>query len=213
MGCQVLTTEDLSDAQTLAQRRPPGAIVLDRDEFPGEVDRFSRVVKLDTPSLLFALTDATDPSMALNLLDIGVDDVFGPPHEFDLMAARINRAIRSRADRDPKAGTGTGQFSATFEVFSFLDLVQTLSQGFKTVRIDLARSTGETAVIYMEKGRILHATCGSSSGSPAVYEVIAWEEDGEFTVHSETDFPEATIADSTESLLMEGCRLLDESKR
>lgn len=213
MGCRVLSTSDLADAQTLAQRRPPGAIIIDRDVFPDEVDRFTRVVKLDTASLLFALTDATDPSLVLNLLDIGVDDVFGPPHEFDLMAARIHRAIRSRSGQGGGGSAGTGQFSATFQVFSFLDLVQTLSQGFKTVRINLSRGTGESAVIYMEKGRIIHAVRGSVSGPRAVYDVIAWEDDGEFTVHSETEFPEPTVAASTESLLMEGCRLLDESKR
>ena len=50
-------------------------------------------------------------------------------------------------------------------------------------------------------------------GAEAVYRVISWEDDGEFTVYPETEFPEPTIADSMEGLIMEGCRLLDEAGR
>jgi len=149
----------------------------------------------------------------LNLLDIGANDVFGPTHEFDLMAARLNHAIRNQAKLAPAAQSGTGQFSATFEVFSFLDLIQTLGHGKKSVRIDLTRSDGDQATLFMERGRLVHGTAGEETGNEAVYRVIAWEEDGEFTVHQEETFPEPTIQASVESLLMEGCRLLDEGRR
>ncbi len=214
VGCQPVVTEELADAQTMAERRAPGAIILDREVFPSQVERFTRVAKLDTDSLFFVLTDSTDPSLVLNLLDIGVDDVFVPPHDFELMSARVNRAIRSRAKHRPGGRGGAGQFSATFEVFSFLDLVQALGQGRKTVRIELSRGTGdEEAEIFMENGRLSHATCGSHSGPEAVYRVIAWEDQGEFTVHTETELPDPNIRSSNESILMEGCRILDESRR
>ena len=213
VGREVITTDDLADAQTIAERRPPAAIVIDHEEFPTQVDKFSRVTKLGGAALLFVLTDSTDPSLVLNLLDVGVDDVFGPPHDFDLVAARINRAIRSRSRDRAAEASQAGQFSATFEVFSFLDLIQMLSQGLKTVRIDLSRPQSEPAVIYMQKGRLVHARLGDTEGERAVHEVIAWEDEGEFTVRQETRFPEATIDYPTESVLMEGLRLLDESKR
>ena len=52
-----------------------------------------------------------------------------------------------------------------------------------------------------------------SEGSPEAKHRRLTEDDGEFTVHQETEFPKATIQASTESLLMEGCRLLDENRR
>jgi DNA-binding response OmpR family regulator len=212
VGREVITTDDLADAQTIAERRPPAAIVIDHEQFPTQVDKFSRVTKLGGAALLFVLTDSTDPSLVLNLLDVGVDDVFGPPHDFDLVAARINRAIRSRSRDRAAEASPSGQFSATFEVFSFLDLIQMLSQGLKTVRIDLSRPQSAPAVIFMQKGRLIHARLGEVEGERAVHEVIAWEDEGEFTVRQETRFPEATIDYPTESVLMEGLRLLDESK-
>jgi CheY-like chemotaxis protein len=213
LGVQVIETDDLADAQGMVERSPPGAVVIDHTEFPEEVGRFVRLVRLEGSVPLFVLTDSTDPTLVLNLLDIGANDVFGPTHEFDLMAARLNHAIRNQTRQAANGRRAPGQFSATFEVFSFLDLIQTLGHGFKSVRIDLARSDGEEATLFMEKGRLVHGTAGPHSGAEAVYQVIAWEDDGEFTVHQETDFPEATIQASTESLLMEGCRLLDEARR
>jgi DNA-binding response OmpR family regulator len=213
VGRDALVTADLADAVTMAERRPPAAIVIDHHEFPTQVDKFSRVTKLSGASLFFVLTDSADPSLVLNLLDVGVDDVFGPPHDFDLVAARVNRAIRSRSRGRTTERAPAGQFSATFEVFSFLDLIQMLSQGLKSVRIDLSRNDSERAVVFMRKGRITHAACGTHSGERGVYRVIAWEGEGEFTVREETRFPVPTITLLTESVLMEGCRLLDESKR
>jgi len=213
LGCQVLETSDLPDAQTLIERSPPGAIVIDHADFPEEVGHFVRLVRLEGSVPLYVLTDSTDPTLVLNLLDIGANDVFGPTHEFDLMAARLNHAIRNQARLGMNGRAKTGQFSATLEVFSFLDLVQTLGNGFKSVRIDLSREGGEQATLFMQKGRLVHAEAGETSGAEAVYRIIAWEDDGEFTVHQEDDFPESTIQESNESLLMEGCRLLDEGRR
>jgi hypothetical protein len=148
----------------------------------------------------------------LNLLDIGVDDVFGPPHDFDLVAARVNRAIRSRRRHTVPGAAAPGQFSATFEAFSFIDLVQMLGNGMKTVRVDLTRGDGRTAVLHLVNGRPVYAACGPLTGPAAVYEVITWDEDGEFTVSEDPSFPERNLEESTESLLMEGVRLLDESR-
>ena len=44
-------------------------------------------------------------------------------------------------------------------------------------------------------------------------EVIRWEDEGEFTVREESEFPEDTIHKQTDAVLMEGLRQLDESKR
>ncbi|MEQ1856005.1 MAG: DUF4388 domain-containing protein [Longimicrobiales bacterium] len=213
VACQPRTVVDLTDAQAISEKDQVAATVVDHQVFGDDVAKFGRIVKLGGTSLLFVLTDSPDPALVLNLLDIGVDDVFGPPHEFDLIAARISRAIRSRPREQSGTASQPGQFSATFEHFSFLDLAQMLSQSLKTVRVDLSNSAGERAELFMQKGRFTHATCGTAVGPEAVYRVIAWGEDGVFTVREESTFPPPTIQAATESLLMEGCRLLDEAGR
>lgn len=212
-GIRPVVTRDLTDAQAMAERRPPAAIVVDQDAVPGHVDHFARVAKLDAALLLYVVTDSADAAVTLRLLDVGVDDVFAPPHDFDLMAARISRAIQSRSRVRSALRSRGGDFSANFDAFSFLDLAQALGHGFKSVRVELTRpGSGEDAVLYLDRGRPVHARAGSVTGAEAVYRIISWEDDGEFTVHPESDFPEPSIQDPLESLLMEGCRLLDEAR-
>ncbi len=209
-----VVTRDLIDAQAMAERSPPAAIVVDQGAVPGHVHHFARVAKLDAALPLYVITDNRDAASTLDLLDAGVDDVFAPPHDLDLMAARIGRAIDARSRVRSALQSRGGDFSASFDAFSFLDLTQALAHGLKSVRIELSRqSDGDSAVLFLERGRPVHARCGSTVGPEAVYRIITWEEDGEFSVHPESDFPEPTIHESMESLLMEGCRLLDEAGR
>lgn len=209
-----VVTRDLIDAQAMAERSPPAAIVVDQGAVPGHVHHFARVAKLDAALPLYVITDNRDAASTLDLLDAGVDDVFAPPHDLDLMAARIGRAIDARSRVRSALQSRGGDFSASFDAFSFLDLTQALAHGLKSVRIELSRqSDGDSAVLFLERGRPVHARCGSTVGPEAVYRILTWEEDGEFSVHPESDFPEPTIHESMESLLMEGCRLLDEAGR
>ncbi len=211
MGCRTLEASDVADAHTMVERRAPTAVVID-DELPrADVDRFCRQATETHDLLVFVLTDSSEAARTLGLLDAGASDVFGPPHDFDLIAARISRAVRGRS-RPGGGSAGGGDFSASFEIFSFLDLVQTLSHSRKTARIELRRGSGEEATVYTHHGRMVHAVAGELLGEEAVYRVISWEDDGAFVVHPEDDAPAPTIHVATDAVLMEGCRLLDESK-
>ena len=211
-GCVPLTTDDLADAQTMAQRRPPSAVILDHDRFPGQVVAFCRVAKLEVPLLLYMVTTSTDPGLTLSLLDAGAEDVFSPPLDFDVIVARVTRALRAQSRSQAQPRPAVGEFSASFSAFSFLDLIQTLGHGLKSVRIEITGGMGESAVIFLDRGRLVHAACGHLSGAEAIYRVISWEDDGAFAVLPETRFPSPTIRQAIETVLMEGCRLLDESR-
>jgi DNA-binding response OmpR family regulator len=212
VGCEVLVADEVAAAQSIVEGLAPSAIVMDHAIFGAEVELFGRVLKLDADLLLFVLTDSTDPAFVLNLLDIGVDDVFAPPHDFDVVAARVSRAIRARSRLFSAEQHNPGEFSAGFDAFSFLDLAQMLSNGMKTVRVDLTGGDAERAVLFLVNGRPVYAACGALMGPDAVYRVIAWDDRGEFTVSEDADVPEQNIHQSTESLLMEGVRQLDESR-
>lgn len=211
VGGEVITAGDVSGAQSAVEETRPNAIVVDHGALAKEVERVCRVLRVDRNALLFVLTDGTDPALVLNLLDLGVDDVFGPPHDFDVISARIHRALRARAAVAVQEAV-EGQFSAKFEAFSFLDLAQMLANGLKSVRVDLRRTSGDEGVLYVHKGRPIYAESGPLTGPKAVHHVVSWEDEGEFSVHEVDEFPEPNIDESIESLLMEGVRLLDESR-
>ena len=213
LGCRTIDATDVRDARTVVDRRAPAALVLDDDALQGDVAAFCRDLR-DDDVLVFVLCDTVEAARTLALLDAGADDVFAPPHDFDVVSARISRAIRTRARAGAGgAATGSGgEFSASFEIFSFLDLVQTLSHSRKTARIEVRRGDGEQAVVFTDGGRIVHAIAGDLLGEEAVYRIISWEDDGGFVVHPETDAPAPTIHVATDAVLMEGCRRLDESR-
>lgn len=213
-GLRPVVTRDLMDAQGMAERRTPDAILVDDAAVPGPVAPFARVAKLDAALQLYVVTDSSDPSYTLELLEAGIDDVFSPPHELDLVAARVAGAVASRSRVRSAFRVRGGAFSATLRAFPFLDLLQRLQHGLKSVRIELSRpSTGEEAVLFLEGGRPVHAASGDRAGPDVIYRVMAWGDDGEFTVHAESDIPPPTLRDPLEALLMEGRRRLDDGRR
>lgn len=212
MGCRTLDASGVADAHTMIERSAPVAVIVDDDLPNADVQAFCREATGTHEVLVFVLTDSSEAARTLGLLDAGASDVFGPPHDLDLVAARISRAVRGRARTGGRATTGGGDFSASFEIFSFLDLVQTLSHSRKTARISLRRGDGEEATVFTHHGRMVHAVAGDLLGEEAVYHVISWEDDGAFVVHPEDEAPAPTIHVATDAVLMEGCRKLDESK-
>ena len=58
----------------------------------------------------------------------------------------------------------------------------------------------------------MHAAYGSLSGDPAVFKVLRWT-GGNFQINFEGKTSKQTTTLNTQGLLMEGLRMLDESKR
>lgn len=209
-GFHTVHLRSMEEAKQLCDRHPPAAIIIDRECFPQHIMQASGMFKLDGIVLLYAYTRDRDPSLTLDMLDAGFDDVFAPPYDFDVITARISKSLRGLFR---KGGSHqSGGFTASFKAFSFIDLMQILGQSIKTVRIDLWNSSGGKAAIYLERGRMAYAECAEMRGESAIYEVIGWGEDGGFSVEPTEVIPPANITDSNEGILMEGCRLLDESR-
>jgi hypothetical protein len=66
--------------------------------------------------------------------------------------------------------------------------------------------------MYFREGQVMHATYGELSGNEAVFKVLRWT-GGNFQIDFEAKTAEETTTLNTQGLLMEGLRLLDESRR
>jgi hypothetical protein len=209
-GFHTVHLSSMEEAKQLCDRHPPAAIIIDRECYPQHIAQASGMFKLGGIVLLYAYTRERDPSLALDLLDAGFDDVFEPPHDFNVIATRISKSLRGLMKKGGSAQSGG--FTANFKAFSFIDLIQTLGQSIKTVRIDLSNSEGASGVIFLERGSIVHAVCGEAKGEDAIYEILRWGDDGSFSLEPTDDVPEANVVYANEAILMEGCRLLDESR-
>ncbi|MFB3814717.1 MAG: DUF4388 domain-containing protein [Terriglobales bacterium] len=94
-----------------------------------------------------------------------------------------------------------------------IDLLQSLELGRKTCALVLTRN-GDRCEMFFDEGQINHATYGELRGDEAVFKALTWTEAaGNFQIDFSVRSPEQTTTRSTQGLLMEGLRLLDEANR
>jgi hypothetical protein len=92
-----------------------------------------------------------------------------------------------------------------------MDLFQSLELGHKTCRLTLTND-GERCDVFFGDGQITHATYGPVRGDDAVFKLLAWTQ-GTFEIDFSGSSSEQSTTRSTQGLLMEGLRLLDEANR
>jgi len=210
-GFRVLELSDFAESKRLYERQQPDAILINYDTFPVPSLEISRAVKRDGRSLLYAFTASDRPSLIMHLLDCGFSDVFVPPFNFDILVARIRKALAifCRLDRRTPGQNGS---SGTFLELPFVDLVQTLAMSQRSVHMTLESQKGERGELYMQEGQLVHAICDGLAGVEAIYRIISWRDQGSFRMRPATDFPEMNVSMPNDFILLEGCRLLDEGR-
>ena len=92
-----------------------------------------------------------------------------------------------------------------------IDLLQSLELGRKNCALALTNN-GDHCDLYFAEGQINHAVYDALIGDEAVYKVLLWT-DGNFKIDFSGSSSEQTTTRSTQGLLMEGLRQLDESNR
>ncbi len=209
LGLRVVHKRSMEDARPYCEQMPPSAVIVDFAALGMDAARLSVVLRLIPSLLMYAIVDVADSSVTLDLIDMGFDDVLAPPHDYGIISARVTRSVR-QAKRSTARDTHTG-FRGTFAALSFVDLIQSLTQSRKSVRVELSKTDGEAAMVHLDQGRLIHARAGEVQGVEAVYSVITWGDHGTFMVIPVETFPAANITDPVERVLMEGCRRYDES--
>ena len=94
---------------------------------------------------------------------------------------------------------------------NIMDLLQSLEMGRKSCLLTITYN-GEKCDMFFSEGQINHAVYGSIKGDDAVYKTMGWT-GGSFQIDFTKSSSETTVTRSTQGLLMEGLRLLDESNR
>lgn len=101
--------------------------------------------------------------------------------------------------------------TGTLGLFSLVDLFQLLASSARTGRLGVRHPQGP-ARIYFDKGQVVHAEFGPMAGVEAVYALFEREEGSfEFTVGLPP--PRVSIATSTENVILDAIRRLDERRR
>ena len=114
------------------------------------------------------------------------------------------KALLTRVVQPKAAGGVTGSLNE----MPLPELLQVLSHGGKTGRLVLRFDAG-AGEVHLKAGRVVHAILDDQVAHEAFYRLLA-KTGGEFAFESSFQPTEAQITDSTEALLLEGMRRLDE---
>ena len=102
-------------------------------------------------------------------------------------------------------------FQGTISDFHLSDLIQMNCLGRLTSALNVQMEDHD-GVIYFLEGNIVHAACNDLEGKEALYEILSWE-GGSFSSERGKKSPKETIIEGWQSLLLEGMRRVDESRK
>ncbi|MFZ5470321.1 MAG: response regulator [Myxococcota bacterium] len=209
-GFSVTTAVHGKDALDKVQISPPDLVLADT-KMP-EMDGFElcKVIKGDERfrhiPFVF-LTNQKSVEFKVKGLELGGDDYLTKPIYIKEIVTRV-KMILTKAEKERIERKETkGGFSGSLADMGVVDLVQTFEMGRKTGSIKLE---GErSGAIYFKDGKVIDAELGRLKGENAFYRMLNTFE-GKFEVQFlPVDRPER-IEVSTQGLLMEGMRRLDE---
>jgi len=170
----------------------------------------SRSATAHIPVILMA--SKADITEKLKALHDTVEDFIEKPFFLKEAAARIKKVVdKISLEKMAREAPGESVLRGNLAQMTVMDLLQSLDMGRKTCSLILSNN-GDKCEMFFSDGQINHATYGNLKGDEAVYKVLLWTA-GNFEINFNGNSREQTVTRTTQGLLMEGLRLLDESNR
>ena len=214
--CIVNVATDSTDALLRSIDDPPDLIISDY-QMPG-LDGRQLLEKLkaraNTARVPFILmASRTDLNEKLKVVRDTVEDFLEKPFYIREAGTHLKHVIDKVAleKMAREAGSGNATLNGSLAQMNVIDLLQSLELGRKNCALTLTNS-GERCDLFFSEGQINHAVYGALLGDDAVYKVLTWTS-GNFKIDFAGQSKEQSITRSTQGLLMEGLRLLDEANR
>ena len=148
-------------------------------------------------------------------LELGVQDYLTKPIYIREVIARvgIELARQARAGLALKSSDARTRFSGSLSEMSVVDLLQTIDVSRKSGVLTLIAADGQEGMISFDSGAVINATVEYLRGEDAIYRQLLWRE-GSFDLEfRRVSLSERTVHRTTQALLMEGMRRLDEWSR
>ncbi|MGB5374647.1 MAG: DUF4388 domain-containing protein [Polyangiales bacterium] len=148
-------------------------------------------------------------------LELGIEDYLTKPIYIREVIARvgIELARQARAGLAHRSSDSRTRFSGSLSEMSVVDLLQTIDVSRKSGVLTLVADDGQEGMISFDSGAVINATVEDLVGEDAVYRHLLWHE-GTFDLEfRRVSLSERTVHRTTQALLMEGMRRLDEWSR
>ena len=181
--------------------------------------------RLTAPLILLTARDSSGESH--RSFDDSVGEVIEKPFLIRDLQSRVRRIVeRINLERMIRP-VGGNSVHGTLAQMSVTDLVQSLEMGRKSCCLaltgeppgtrkaasNLSSGNQQHCEIYFVEGQLVHAASGWLLGDDAVYDALRWQGGGTFEIDFKAATDLRTTTRSTQALLLEGMRLLDEATR
>jgi DNA-binding response OmpR family regulator len=213
--CNLSVASDSTDALLRTIDEPPDLIISDF-QMPGLDGRQlleklkARASTARVPFILMA--SRTDLNERLKGVRETVEDFLEKPFYLREARSHLKHVIDKVAlEKMARQAGSSSTLNGSLAQMNVIDLLQSLELGRKTCALNLTNDS-DRCDLYVSEGQINHAVYGSLVGDEAVYKVLLWT-GGNFKIDFSGGSPEHSITLSTQGLLMEGLRMLDESNR
>ncbi|MBN2670353.1 MAG: DUF4388 domain-containing protein [Deltaproteobacteria bacterium] len=141
-------------------------------------------------------------------LEQGVEDYLTKPIFIREILARVSLVMQRRQRERLETRGSKTEFAGNLSDMGIIDLIQTIDISQKSGVIHVQRD-GDRGEIFFKNGKVIDAETSSRKGEEAVYRMLVWS-NGHFHIEfNNLDRPDK-ITLSTQGLLMEGMRRLDE---
>lgn len=211
----VQTQTDGGDALLKAIDEKPDLIITDYAMAGMDGRQLLQKIKARTATAgipVILMASKADINEKLKSLQDTVEDFVEKPFFVKEAAARIKKLVdKISLEKMARDAPAEGVLRGSLAQMNVLDLLQSLDMGRKTCSLTLSNN-GDNCKMYFTEGQINHAMYGSTKGDEAVYKVLTWTA-GSFEIDFRGHSGEQTTTQSTQGLLLEGLRLLDESNR
>ena len=211
-GFTVTTAAHGLEALERCEVSPPDLILSDT-KMP-ELDGFElcRRLKQDerfrgTPFIF--LTGQKSVEFKVKGLELGVEDYLTKPIYIKEIVTRVKILLQKKEKERLERKDLKASFSGLLSDMGVVDLVQTLEMGKKSGALHITSPAGAAAVCWFRDGRILDCELGQVAGENAFDRLLNGQE-GEFAIEFRPIEREERIPISTQGLLMEGMRRIDE---
>lgn len=155
------------------------------------------------------LTSKAKVSDEVLSFELGADDYIKKPYIRNELLARI-KGLLGRLERARQSTLSSTGVKGNLKDMSMSDILQVLNVGKRTAAVHISKGESRGS-IFVTEGKVVHARCGDVRGEDALFNIMAWE-DGSFLVEGGATTNIKSINHSTEMILLEGYKRMDEGK-
>ena len=211
-GYIVTTAENGNDALEKVAMSPPDLIISDTKMSEMDGFEFCRRLKQnkdwDSIPFIFLTADRSIEDK-IHGLELGVEDYLTKPIYIKEIVTRVKILLQKKDRENLEDRDSRTLFEGSLSDMTVVDLIQTIEIGRKSGVITFTGEEGYKASVYFRDGRVIDAEMGKLQAEHAIYRLLVWSE-GRFQVEFKTIRRKDAIKMSTQALLMEGMRRLDE---